>query len=512
MRRILSAPLLLFPCLVFLAPLTLRASPSTDPSVLAHRGKIIGGSGETVPMVALTAPDSGWTAAMQIPVTGTCSDNSADPVEVNINGTRYYIRSRAGSFSRKFPAAAGKNTVIVQCRNKAGIGQATAVVDAAIPHLPLKIVLTSDTDSTYTDLHIYEPDGTHVYWASTQSPSGGLFFLNEQGGSFDEPGYGPYLYVHPAAPVGVFRIDVNYWPGGAMQHTLANLDVVLNEGTPDETRKRIRKPLAHPDETQTLAYVVIRPNRSPAQLFVPGQDPDDKMPAEVKDYRKRIEPLINSNGGTQEAFLTPLDESSMRAAVVGVALHQAQKLSPRWEPSQRDCAGLVRFAFREALRPRSAAQFAALGVTPKLFLPTVSEVARRLFPVYPRIWRVSEDIDHIEGGNGFKFFADAETLVSYNFRPRARSLDLAKPGDLLVYRRSMESAQPFHLMLVARAGPKGAVVYHNGRTGDDAAVRIVTFADLNSADDTTWMPLAKNPNFLGVYQWTKFQPERQSAL
>ena len=115
-------------------------------------------------------------------------------------------------------------------------------VDAVISPIPLKIVLTSDTDSTYTDLHIYEPDSTHVYWAKTNSPSGGIFFLNEQDGSFDQAGYGPYLYVHPAPPPGVFRVDVNYWPGGAIQHTLANLDIITDEGLPSENRRRVSRP------------------------------------------------------------------------------------------------------------------------------------------------------------------------------------------------------------------------------------------------------------------------------
>ena len=143
------------------------------------------------------------------------------------------------------------------------MARASTTVDAVINPIPLKIVLTSDTDGVYTDLHIYEPDASHVYWANTRSPSGGLFFLNKQEGSFDAPGYGPYLYLHPAPPIGVFRVDVNYWPGSAIQHSLANLDVITDEGLPSESRKRIRRPLARPGETQTLAYIVIRETISP---------------------------------------------------------------------------------------------------------------------------------------------------------------------------------------------------------------------------------------------------------
>jgi len=477
------------------------ATPSTSPEVLSHRGKAIGGQGDVTPAVTLTQPTGGWTAGLRIEVAGNCSDPTADPIEVNINGTRYFVRTRAGAFSRRFPAAPGVNAVRVECRNKAGVGRASATVDAVIPPIPLKIVLTSDTDSTYTDLHIYEPDGTHVFWAGTHSPSGGIFFLNDEAASFDEPGFGPYMYVHPSAPPGVFRVDTNYWPGGAVQHTLANLDVILNEGTPDEVR------LAHPDETQTLAYVVVRPNRQPAKLFVPGQDADSQMPEEVKEYQKTIEPLIRqkSQGGTF-AYLSPPDEWSLRTSIARLALEQAHVMSPRWEPRQRDCAGLVRFAYREALTARSEKQLAALAVPPRLFLPAVSERARRLFPAYPKLWEVGFDR---RGAERFDDFADAETLVGYNFRREPIAAADARAGDLFVYRKSLTADEPYHLMIAGGRGPgtRPIVVYHNGADGDDAAVRVVTLDELARSPDPVWIPDARNPHFLGVYAWKRFRPE-----
>ncbi len=164
------------------------ASPTDDPDVLIRRGKTIGGNGTEMPVVTLTKPEGGWSTSMQLEVAGSCSDSTADPMVVNINGVRYYIRTAEGAFARKFPAAKGKNLVMVECANKAGVAQASATVEAMISPIPLKIVLTSDTDSTYTDLHIYEPDGTHVYWAKTNSPTGGIFFLNQQDGSFRSSG------------------------------------------------------------------------------------------------------------------------------------------------------------------------------------------------------------------------------------------------------------------------------------------------------------------------------------
>lgn len=480
-------------------------TPSDSPEVLAHRGKVIGGTGTEAPRMTLAKPEGGWTSSMQLEIAGNCSDATADPIEVNINGVRYLIRSSGGSFSRKFPIGPGKNTIVAECRNPAGIGRASTTVEAVISPVPLKFVLTSDTDGVYTDLHIYEPDGTHVYWASTKSPSGGIFYLNSQEGSFDQPGYGPYLFVHPSPPLGVFRIDTNYWPGGAVQHTLANLDIVLNEGLSDQMRRRVRVPLARPNETRTLAYLVLRPNKLPPIVFVPGQDPDSKMPPEVIKYKEEIEPGMQK--ANPYAFIPPADEGALRRAVSMIALSQGQKISPKWEEKQRDCAGLVRFAYREGIRERSEEQLKDLNAAPKLFLPVVSELSRRVLPYYPKIWETGSDK---EGYAVFDDFADAGKLISYNFRPKSRSVAAAREGDLLVYYKSAEADEPYHLMMAASNGAR-EVVYHNGASGRDSAVRVVSLKELEKAPDVTWIPNEENMHFLGVYEWKRFNPEEKQS-
>ncbi|NJD05634.1 MAG: DUF1175 family protein [Methylococcaceae bacterium] len=520
------------------APLA-GATPSTDPDILARRGQLPpatqsaesaeSGEGEEegeesapppataaptppgkpqVPTLSLTKPAGGWTSALQLQVAGRCSDPAVDPIVLNINGVRYYIRSNGGNFSRMFPAAKGRNTVIAECANAAGIARASATVDANISPIPFKVVLTSDTDSVYTDLHIYEPDRTHVYWADTNSPTGGIFFLNSDGESFDKAGYGPYLYVHPAPPVGVFRIDTNYWPGGAVQHTLANLDIILDEGLPTETRRRVQKPLARPGETQTLAYVVIQGNRRPAKIYVPGQDAERDRPPEVTEYI-RTGPKRVGEGGEETGYLLPQDEDALRRVVVDVALQQARRPSPLWEPGQRDCAGLVRFAYRSALEERSAPRTAKLGLPARLHLPPLSDRARQLFPHYPQIWQVGlQDTGEARYGH----FADAETLVSYNFRPKARQLEAAKSGDLLVYRKPLDNDEPFHLMVFVENRTASLAVYHNGARGEQAQVRVVRVGELLDSPDPVWIPRADNPYFLGVYEWNRLRPQGVTSI
>lgn len=269
------------------------------------------GRGKERPKVRLTAPQGGWMVGRMLSVEGTVSDPTVDPILISINGDRYLLRTQNGQFSRKFPAAAGKNVVVAMATNQGGSATAQVTCHAQIPPVPLRAVLTSDTDGVYTDLHIYEPTDAseaggklelprmaHVYWANTESPSGGTFYLNEQGGDFDQPGYGPYLYVHRAPPRGVFLVATNYWPSGDKAHTVGTLNLTLFEGTPAEAKRTVRIPLATPGTTRVLAWInVLGPGQ--ADVYVPGQDPAPTTgwPSNLDEIAAR---LARASGGEGE--------------------------------------------------------------------------------------------------------------------------------------------------------------------------------------------------------------------
>ncbi len=277
------------------SPAALAAAPSRQ------TGKLLG-SGKEAPAISLTAPAGGWTVDRMVLVEGTVSDPTIDPVTVSVNGDRYLLKTVNGAFKRKFPASAGKNAIVVTGANRGGTGRAERTVYAQVPPVAVFLVLTSDTDGVYTDLHVYEPpadapdpetagkDGAaHVFWARTNSPSGGAFYLNEQGGDFDSPGYGPYLYAHTSPPLGFFRVDVNYWPSGDKAHTVATLNLVLFGGTPNEVRRRVRLPLVRPGETQTLAWIKVEKGKR-ARVWLPPLEkkPDAKLwPAWVTDDKRK---------------------------------------------------------------------------------------------------------------------------------------------------------------------------------------------------------------------------------
>ena len=172
-------------------------------------------------------------------------------------------------------------------------------------------------------------------------------------------------------------------------------------------------------------------------------------------------------------------EGALRREVARVALAQVRRMDPAWSPGQRDCAGLVRFAYREAwrrLRPERLATPLWLG----------------------------------EGGEPSDF-ADAETLLMRSFVPLGRDAaarEALRSGDLVAFRQERDSGPLFHLMLVvgpedkAHAPPR--VVYHPGEQG--AAVRTGLLSSLVTDAPLEWRPVPQNTAFLGFFrfkEWTR---------
>lgn len=181
---------------------------------------------------------------------------------------------------------------------------------------------------------------------------------------------------------------------------------------------------------------------------------------------------------TASAASAPPSDALLRELIARTALAQVERMDPAWQVAQRDCAGLVRFAYRTAfkrLRPDRLA-------TP--------------------LWVDAR-------GHGVDF-ADAETLVSGSFAPlgrdeRARAA--LRSGDLLAFRQEGEAGQPvYHLMLVARpedpAHAEPRVVYHPGAPG--TAVRVGSLRQLAAEPPLEWRPVPENPAFLGFFRFKEW--------
>lgn len=203
------------------------------------------------------------------------------------------------------------------------------------------------------------------------------------------------------------------------------------------------------------------------------------------------------------------DRESFRLWFAAIAEAQFYRESPEWNEAQRDCAGLVRFAWREALRAHDRAWLLRMGegydpVAPDVRAYTLERgpVGERLFRTRPGTFAESDLADET-----FSEFADARTLREFNTRFVGRDARRAEAGDLLFFRQPQARKYPYHVMVFlgrARADAEGAadwVVYHTGASPEDGGeVRKVRLSVLARHPDPRWRPAEGNKNFLGFYR------------
>jgi len=152
----------------------------------------------------------------------------------------------------------------------------------------------------------------------------------------------------------------------------------------------------------------------------------------------------------------PADRAAFRRFFVEIAESQYEN-GPA--PEVGDCAALLRFAYREALR-------AARAKIPPLF----------------------------ETAAGPRHFADAKTLQTRNCDFVDRDWRAGAPADLLFY-LNLDQNRPYHAMALTN----GHAIYHTG--GKPGEIRRPALAELALHPEPRWRPARGNPNFLGVYRW-----------
>jgi hypothetical protein len=177
-------------------------------------------------------------------------------------------------------------------------------------------------------------------------------------------------------------------------------------------------------------------------------------------------------------------------------------------PEIKDCAALIRYAYREAL---AAHDDVWAGSARLPVIPAYDSIGKYQYPYTPLgagLFRVREGrFEEADLSNGaFAQFADAQSLWRWNTWFRSRDIRAASPGDLLFFRQP-DAREPFHSMIYLGESlihPDGRryILYHTGPDGDDPGeMRRLTVDELLNFAQPQWRPLAGNSSFLGVYRW-----------
>jgi uncharacterized protein YfaT (DUF1175 family) len=203
------------------------------------------------------------------------------------------------------------------------------------------------------------------------------------------------------------------------------------------------------------------------------------------------------------------DRDSFRRWFTAIAETQFYQLSDQWNAEQRDCAGLVRFAIREALRHHDRIWFQKMGPAYQTVAPDVKSFDLDSNPFGEKIFRTDfgsfAETDIHDGR--FSEFADARTLKNFNVVFVSRDRREARPGDLLFYYQPWVQKFPYHVMIflgparIASDDAQDWVVYHTGSSPvDKGTVKKVELSVLDQHPDPRWRPVERNKNFLGFYR------------
>jgi uncharacterized protein len=196
----------------------------------------------------------------------------------------------------------------------------------------------------------------------------------------------------------------------------------------------------------------------------------------------------NCPAESEEVLFTAQQSELFRSWFLRIVAEELRRgPSPRWV--HRDCAGLVRFAVGETLRPHNEKWLKASGMgshplPPELIGEPEQQMLRNRWKTH---------------AGDYRPYVSAIGLVQSNTVFVSRNILQAKTGDLLFF----DQGDDQHLMIWTGDG----VAYHRGKIlPGDNGLRAVSLQQLLNWKDSRWQPRLENSNFAGVYRFSFLSP------
>lgn len=212
---------------------------------------------------------------------------------------------------------------------------------------------------------------------------------------------------------------------------------------------------------------------------------------------------VDRDGYPDVAELRGEDRARFSQWFAAIAESQYYGLNVDWKVEDQDCAGLLRYAFVQALVHHDAAWKAKFKFLPAPRLPSVQNqtyplpvLSRSVFRVAPGAYQAGDvAAGKLVGRTSAQYLANAAA------QRVTRNINEARRGDLLFFFRPRLGA--YHSMVYLGGG---MVVYHTGASPEEGGeVRLLSIQTLMKHPEKAFHPLSSNPNFLGVYRWKVLQ-------
>jgi uncharacterized protein len=182
---------------------------------------------------------------------------------------------------------------------------------------------------------------------------------------------------------------------------------------------------------------------------------------------------------------------------------QYYSVASDWALRDRDCAGLLRYAFINALMSHDSKWFKKFEYLPPTVQPDVRAytfpvpiLSRSVFRDAPGAYQ-SDDVmtGKLVGRVGAKY------LVNYSMVFATKDITKARRGDMIIFIRPKLNS--YHTMVYLG---NSRIVYHTGGDGEwHGEVRLLRLETLMKHPDTAFHPVPSNPSFLGFYRWKILQ-------
>lgn len=206
------------------------------------------------------------------------------------------------------------------------------------------------------------------------------------------------------------------------------------------------------------------------------------------------------------------DKDSFRKWFCSIAITQLYHIDDRW--IDRDCAGLIRYCTREALKKHDNKW---LSEKKLMYDINITDVKKYNYPNVPlvgkKIFRIksgdnTENHFNFNIDSSFSEFAEAKYLISYNYKFISKDYKNALHGDILFFSNSPNIDWPFHSMVfIGKKVFKNKrsddyVIYHTGPSStSEGLIKCLTINDLNKHPNKRWHVVKDNPDFLGFFRW-----------
>src|SRR5437867_5245814 len=125
------------------------------------------------------------------------------------------------------------------------------------------------------------------------------------------------------------------------------------------------------------------------------------------------------------------DREAFRGWFTAIAEYQAVRPAQELPAEIKDCAALLRYAYRNALHAHTADWLSDNKLEALAYLPSVRKYAYPRTPLGAALFRVRQAASDDDARPAYAEFADAKTLWQFNTFFVSRDIRLARAGDIL---------------------------------------------------------------------------------